>query len=73
MQIHPKPPGLLGRRVFAIDGERVVIEEKWNIDEPGCPLIRSPWNPGLETGPIFIRQLVMDQEEFNRSDIPLFN
>lgn len=40
------------------------MEEKWNIDVPGCPMIRSPWHPPLDDGPIFIRQLEMTEEEY---------
>ena len=70
--INPSPPGLLSRRVFAIDMGRVVVEEKWDIDEPGCPLIRSPWHAPIATGSIVIQQFVMGQEEFNACNIPLF-
>ena len=67
--------GLLSRRMFHIDRGRVIVEEEWNIDESGCPLIRSPWTQmnNLHPGPIFVRQIEMTTEEFNHSKIPLFN
>lgn len=66
MEINPNPPGLLGRRFFPIDHGRWVMEEKWNIDTPGCPMIRSPWLVGpFNDGPIFIRQVEMTAEEYH--------
>ena len=73
MTINPKPPGLLSRRMFEIDRGWIVVEERWNIDEPGCPLIQSPWHSPLQGGPIVIRQLEMTKQDFNDSDILLFN
>lgn len=41
------------------------MEEEWNIDVPGCPLIRSPWIYGpFNDGPIFTRQVEMTAEEY---------
>jgi hypothetical protein len=68
VDIDKSPPGLLSRRFFPIDRGRWVMEEKWNIDVPGCPLIRSPWLPGpFNDGPIFIRQVEMTAEEYRVS------
>lgn len=65
MEISAHPPGLLSRRFFPIDQGRWVMEEKWNIDVPGCPLIRSPWLLGpFNDGPIFIRQVEMTAAEY---------
>lgn len=67
-----REPGLIYRRVFPIDRGRVCVEEKWNIDAPGCPLIRSPWLPGpFNDGPIFIRQVEMTEAEFLSAKVEL--
>lgn len=64
MEIDANPPGLVGRRSFPIDGGRWVMEERWDISVPGCPMIRSPWLVGpFNDGPIFLRQVVMTAEE----------
>lgn len=58
------PPGLIHRRTFPIDRGRWVMEEKWDISVPGCPMIRSPWQPPpLHQGNIYIRQVEMTAEE----------
>lgn len=65
--------GLIYRRMFPIDHGRVVVEEEWNIDAPGCPLIRSPWVTGpFNDGPIFVRQVVMTTTEFIAAKPELF-
>jgi hypothetical protein len=63
MEINPNPPGLLSRRVFRIGNGRVVIEEQWNIDAPGCPMILNPWCSPPDCGPLFVRQVEMSEEE----------
>jgi hypothetical protein len=67
-------PGLLSRRMFAIGPDRVVVEERWKIDEPGCPMIVNPWekNALLGQGPHYVRQVEMSATEFSQSNIPLF-
>lgn len=65
MKINPNPPGLISRRMFPIDRGRVVVQEEWNIDTPGCPMIRSPFHSQLESdGPTYIRQIEMTAEEY---------
>ena len=64
------PPGLMSRRMIPIDQGRVVVEERWNIDVPGCPLIKSPWHP-FEGGPEIIRQVVMTEREYLDSGISI--
>lgn len=72
MKIDPNPPGLLKRRFFPIDRGRWVMEEEWNLDVPGCPMIRSPWLPGpFNTGPVFIRQVEMTAEEYETARVAL--
>ncbi len=66
-----REPGLLYRRAFPIDQGRIVVEEKWDIDVPGCPYIRSPWHSGLEPGPVFVRQVTMTVAEYVESKIDL--
>lgn len=64
------PPGLLSRRWFPIDRGRIVVHEEWDIDVPGCPIIRSPWHAGIgDAGSRFVRQVVMTEEEFRRSGV----
>ena len=63
---------LIYRRVFAIDQNRVVVEEKWDLTHPDCPFIRNPWSDWQ--GPLGnkgYRQVVMTGKEFAQSDIPL--
>jgi hypothetical protein len=73
MMIADRPPGLTSRRMFPIDRGRVVVEERWDIDTPGCPMIRNPWLPSLAvSGSLYVRQREMTAEEFERSGIPLF-
>jgi hypothetical protein len=65
MEIAAHPPGLLSRHFFPTDHGQWVMVEKWNIDVPGCPLIRSPWIYGpFNDGPIFIRQVEVTAEEY---------
>lgn len=74
MKIDQRPPGLLSRRTFPIDRGRVVVEERWNIDTPGCPMIRNPWSlANWPPGPIVVRQREMTEDEFRLSDIQLFS
>ena len=64
MKIDPNPPGLLYRRTFPIDRGKWIMEEKWDIGVPGCPLIRNPWMPYAQNqGNIYYRQLEMTAEE----------
>jgi hypothetical protein len=43
------------------------MEEEWNIDAPGCPMIRSPWHPQFNDGPIFIRRVEMTTAEYEEA------
>lgn len=71
--MNQRPPGLLSRKMFPIDRGRVVVEERWNIDVPGCPLIRNPWQLNhLMGGPEYVRQVEMTAEEFEHNKIDLF-
>lgn len=45
------------------------MEEEWDIDVPGCPMIRSPWQPQLHDGHIFIRQVVMTAKEYEAARV----
>lgn len=65
MKIDDNPPGLISRRFFPIDRGRWVMQEEWNIDTPGCPMIRNPWQAQLaDTGPLYIRQVEMTAEKY---------
>lgn len=68
------PPGLLSRRMFRVDRGRVVVQEEWKIDEPGCPMIQNLWiNPmQLAQGSRYIRQVEMTDDEFARAKPRLF-
>lgn len=69
-KIDDYPPGLIWRRWFPIDRGRMVVEEEWDIDTPGCPMIRSPWHNGLSlNGSRFVRQVVMTDEEFRAAGL----
>lgn len=69
-----RPPGLVSRRMFQIGLGRVVVEERWKIDEPGCPMICRPLiNPmQLAQGPRYVRQVEMTDEEFQKVKPYLF-
>lgn len=72
MKIDDFPPGLISRRAFPIDMGRIVVEETWDIDVPGCLMIRSPWHPPpLQSGSMFVRQVVMTEREYEASAPPL--
>lgn len=63
---------LVSRRVFDIDGDRVVVEEVWNLSHPDSPFIPNPWTNPLKTlSGEGIRQRIMSSKEFWRSNIPL--
>ena len=73
MRISDRPPGLLARRVFSGDQDRVVIEENWDLNVPGCPMIRNPWLAPMQTrGARYVRHVEMTERQFNNSDIKLF-
>jgi hypothetical protein len=56
--------------MFRIDRGRVVVQEEWNIDIPGCPMIRSPFHSQLgNSGPLYIRQIEMTEEEYLDANI----
>lgn len=51
--------------MFRIGGGKVVIQEEWDIDVPGCPMIRSPWHAApADAGPLYVRQVEMTEEEY---------
>ena len=63
---------LIYRRVFSIDQDRVVIEEKWDLTHPDCPFIRNPWDDFQ--GPLGnrgYRQVTMTAKEFGQANVPL--
>jgi hypothetical protein len=73
MDIPDRPPGLLSRRAFYVDRDRVVVEERWDIAVPGCPMIRNPWlQPMQVSGSLYVRQVEMTADEYNHSKPVLF-
>lgn len=63
---------LIYRRMFPLDRDRVLIEEKWDLTHPDCPFIRNPWDDFQ--GPLgnrAYRQVVMTQEEYGVARPPL--
>lgn len=62
---------LISRRVFGIDGDRVVVEELWNMSHPDSPFLSTLVNPWAAPNGEYIRQRVMTSAEFWRSNIPL--
>lgn len=68
----PPENALIYRRVFSIDQDRVVVEEKWDLTHPDCPFVRNPWDEFQ--GPLGnrgYRQVTMTAKEFGAADIPL--
>jgi hypothetical protein len=72
MSINQRPPGLLSRRMFPIYRGSVIVEERWDIEAPGCPLIESPWGVNSLEGRFVKRQREMTEQEFRDSKIELF-
>ena len=73
MPIADRPPGLLSRRAFCVDRDRVVVEERWDIDVPGCQMVRNPWLPSMQiSGSLYVRQVEMTTDEYNHSKPVLF-
>ena len=70
-EIDPFPPGLLSRRAFPTKDGRIAIVEKWNIDTPGCPMIRNPWYSASLDHSIVFREVIMSGEEYKEIDPPL--
>lgn len=67
-----REPGLIYRRAFKVDAGRVVVEEKWDTEAPGCPLIRSPWAPPqFQPGRVVVMQNTLTGHEFDRAPITL--
>lgn len=72
--MNPRPPGLMSREAFHIGTDVVIVDETWNIDVPGCPMIRNPWTASSQqVGSIFVRRLKMTENEFSSQEIPLFS
>lgn len=63
VEINNNPPGLISRRTFPIDRGQWVMHEEWDIDAPGCPMVRSPYHSQLTGGNRFVRQVIMSAEE----------
>ena len=73
MKINQRPPGLLARRMFRIDDGKIVVQEEWDIDVPGCPVIRSPWHPQSKAGSLYVRQIRMTDAEYRNANVTLFS
>jgi hypothetical protein len=60
--------------MFPINNGRVVVQEEWNIDIPGCPLVRSPFlgNDFGERQSRYIRQIEMTELEYRQIKPTLF-
>lgn len=69
--ISDKPAGLVWRRSFPIDAGYVVIEEKWDLEAPGCPMVRNPWGPQFPDRYCF-RQIIMPDREYQEAKPTLF-
>lgn len=72
MEIAQRPSGLLSRRMFSTNDGNVCVEERWDIEAPGCPLIRSPWAVNPLEGRFVVRQRLMSEQDFKDSRIDLF-
>jgi hypothetical protein len=71
VEIRDRPPGLMSRIAFD-SGNKVVVDETWNIDVPGCPMIRNPWATISQPGNIYVRRMELTPEEYSNLRIPLF-
>jgi hypothetical protein len=57
-------PGLIKRFFWpALDGS-YVMQEEWDIDVPGCPMVRSPWHKNPPDGSIFVRLVTLTAAEY---------
>lgn len=66
--MHDPAPGLIERKAFSLPNHLVVVEEKWNIAVPGCPMILNPFVLQARRGwSHWTRRLRLTQDEFNRS------
>lgn len=65
------PNGLTYRRARRLDLGRMMIEEEWDIEAPGCPMIRNPWGPQVP-GRFFIRQVILSDLEYEEIQPMLF-
>ena len=66
-----RPNGLLCRRSHSIGKGRVLVEEEWDLDHPGCPMIRSPWH-AQDPWRYWIRQVIMSDSEYKEVRPTLF-
>ncbi len=70
--IPDRPPGLLKRWSFPDNAGGIIVEERWDIETPGCPLIRNPWTVNPLEGRYVVRQVRMTESEYKQANIALF-
>ena len=58
--------GLLRRYIVHRTPEAVIFNEVWNLDTPGCPIVRANLS-GLEQpspGEFYLKQVIMSPDDF---------
>lgn len=59
-------PGLIERCVIFRDAERVVFNETWDLDAPGCPMnINNYFSSLRQPDHRYLRQITMTPIEFD--------
>ncbi len=69
--INDQPNGLMYRRCHPVGAGQVIIEELWDLDAPGCPMIRSPWH-AQQPGRYRVRRITIDDQEYQARKPLLF-
>lgn len=62
---------LIYRRVFNVDEGHVVVKEKWDVNHPECPFVKSPFHAMNPYQTQSIRQARMTVKEFEASKLAL--
>ena len=64
---------LVYRRIFPLNKEEVMLEERWDLSHPDCPFIHNPW-ASEDIDPlknVLLCRVLMTQKESDHYDIPL--
>lgn len=56
--------GLIAERHIPIDGGRVVVERRWDLNHPECPMVLSPFHPQLDNGRVYVDQRILSAETY---------
>ena len=55
---------LLSERAFPVDDGRWVVERRWDLDHPRCPMMRSPYHSQLSDAHIYVEQIVLTEQKY---------